>query len=72
MSTAIFRFTDDELFSETALGSSTIKWEAIKEIWQFPEVWLLFWTKWQYITLPTASLDEETRHFVLSKVEERD
>lgn len=72
ISTAIFRFTDDELVSETALGSSAIKWEAIEEIWQFPEVWLLFWAKWQCITLPTASLDEETRHFVLSKVEERD
>jgi hypothetical protein len=69
--TAVFEFTDEEISSETDLGSSRMKWKAIKKIWRFPEAWLLFITEWQYITLPIADLTDEIRQFILVKVQEQ-
>ena len=67
--TAIFRLTDDTLYSKTTLGSSDIRWEAIEKVWKFPEVWLIFYSRGQYITLPTTALDAEACRFILEKVQ---
>jgi len=66
---AVFQFTEEEIISQTDIGSSKIKWAAIKNVWRFPEAWLLFISDWQYITLPTSALGEEIRHFILTQVQ---
>ena len=51
-----FAFDDDGLGITNSLGSSTLKWTTFEKLWQFPDVWLLFISKGQYIILPTAEL----------------
>ncbi|MGB8369379.1 MAG: YcxB family protein [Limisphaerales bacterium] len=55
-------------------GPSTIKWSAIKEIWRFPDVVLLFWDAKHSLdhafALPVASLDENLRRFIEDRVRE--
>jgi hypothetical protein len=49
-------------------GSSTLKWSAVKTMWRFPDVVLLFWDAKNRldhaIALPTASLGEEVSRFI--------
>ena len=55
-------------------ASSTLKWSAIKTMWKFPDVILLFWDKknslHQAIALPVAPLGEEVNRFIEDKVRE--
>jgi hypothetical protein len=58
----------DERFRVTSdLGSSELPWSAITEVWQFPDFWLLFLSRAQFITLPLADLDAEARAFLLDR-----
>ena len=49
-------------------GTTTLQWSAVKELWQFPSVWLLLYSKTQFSTLPLACLPPETQAFVLQRV----
>jgi hypothetical protein len=49
-------------------GVGELIWPAIKEVWRFDEVWLLFLSRAQFITFPLADLDAETREFILERV----
>lgn len=40
---------------------------AITEIWQFPDYWLLFFSRAQFITLPLADLDPEAQELILDR-----
>ncbi|NOT23990.1 MAG: YcxB family protein [Nitrospiraceae bacterium] len=51
-------------------GTTTLQWSAVKELWQFPSVWLLLYSKTQYSTLPLACLPPETQAFVQERVRE--
>ena len=49
-------------------GSSTLKWEAIKEIWGFQGFWLLLFSKAHFATIPLEGLSDEMRAYILEKV----
>lgn len=68
--TVVWRFSDDFFATRSDLGSVEIRWEAISEVWRFPEAWLLFFGKTAhgYSTLPTACLSPELQEYVLSQV----
>lgn len=51
-------------------GTTTLQWSAVKELWQFPSVWLLLYSKTQFSTLPLACLPLETQVFVQERVRE--
>lgn len=68
--TAKFRFTDKGIWVESEIGSSEVAWNFIEKIWAFPNVWLLFYPKQGYTTLPVTEIDEELRQFIISKVTE--
>lgn len=60
---------DDSSFTvSTGLGSSTLQWSAVKEVWQFPSFWLLLFSKAQFMTLPLDSIPDDAQEFILSKV----
>src|SRR6266508_5520735 len=63
--TIVWNISADGLISRSALGSSSVKWEAMKRLWCFPDMWLIFFSKYgeQFAILPTAALDEETAQF---------
>jgi hypothetical protein len=56
------------LESKSGLGKVELPWTAVKKVWRFPEVWLLFFDGGGYSTLPTAQLDPELRAFILDRI----
>ncbi len=52
----------------SSIGTSTFRWSTIKEVWQFPEVWLLLFSKAQFVTLPIACLPPEMQSFIVQQV----
>jgi hypothetical protein len=66
--TAIFHFTDERIRIVSDIGSSELSWKMIEKIWTYPSVWLIFISQQGYFTLPTASLDEDLKSFILDKV----
>jgi hypothetical protein len=62
---------DDESFTlASESGSSTLKWDSVKEIWVFEGYWLLMFTKAQFVTIPLAGVPAEMRAFVLHRVKQ--
>lgn len=49
-------------------GSSTLKWEAIKEVWGFDGFWLLLFSKAHFATIPLDGVSDEMRSYVLERV----
>jgi len=60
--------TDSALLLSSGAGSSTLPWSTVKEVWQFPECWLLLFSKAQFITLPLANVTPDAREFILQQV----
>ena len=52
------------------VGTTTLQWSAVKELWQFPSVWLLLYSKTQFSTLPVACLPPDLQTFVQERVRE--
>jgi hypothetical protein len=65
---AKFVFGDDALTVSSELGSSTMPWSAVTEIWEFPRFWLILFSRANFITLPTQTVSAETLAFLRSRV----
>lgn len=50
------------------LGTSEVRWDAVAGVCRFPEFWLLYFSRAEFITLPTADLPDEARKIILEKV----
>jgi len=49
-------------------GSTSLKWELVKEVWRFDTVWLLLFSKAQFVTLPLDDLPGPMQDFILERV----
>jgi hypothetical protein len=65
---AVFVAEQDSFTLASDHGSSTLKWEAIKEVWGFDGFWLLLFSKAHFATIPLAGLSDEMRAYVLERV----
>lgn len=65
---ARFVFADNDVTLVSELGSATIPWASIREIWEFPDFWLILLSRAQFITLPIAGVGEDTRAFIRGKI----
>lgn len=63
----VARLGDDRLHLSSDAGDLEMPWTGIIEVWRFPDFWLLFMSKAQFFTLPTADLDAEAQEFILAK-----
>lgn len=52
------------------VGESAFEWSVIKQVWQFDEMWLLFFSASEFMTLPTKNITEEHKTFMLHKLKE--
>ncbi len=68
------RIEPESITVASAKGDSTIMWSAIKTMWKFPDVVLLFWDKKNSLdhafAVPVALLGKETETFIENKVRE--
>jgi hypothetical protein len=67
---ATFRADESSFTMSSDAGTTTLQWSAVKELWQFPSVWLLLYSKTEFSTLPLACLPSETQAFVQERVRE--
>lgn len=67
-----FEFDEYGVSQISDLASSTLSWNGIHRLWQFKDVWLLFFTKEIYATLPLESLPTEVQTFIVDQLKEND
>jgi hypothetical protein len=67
---AMFRADESSFTMSSDIGTTTLQWSAVKELWQFPSVWLLLYSKAQFSTLPLACLPPETQTYIVQRVRE--
>ena len=65
---AIFVADEDSFTLASDHGSSTLKWDAIKEVWGFDGFWLLLFSKAHFATVPLDGVSDEMRSYVLERV----
>lgn len=60
----------EERFKVTSdVGSSEVEWSLIAKIWRFKNVWLLFFSESEFMTLPVDDLSSKSKLFILAKAE---
>jgi hypothetical protein len=60
--------SDDFVAQKSSLGESAIAWQAVREVWRFPDVWLLIWAPDTFSTLPVAQLPRLAREMIERRV----
>lgn len=65
---ATLSLEDASFTMSSGLGSTSLQWSAVTEVWCFPSFWLLLFSKAQFVTLPLISVPAETQAFILSRV----
>ena len=61
---------EDATFTITSgLGSVTVGWSSIREVWRFDQFWLLLFSKGQFSTLPLACVPAEMQTFIQQRVQ---
>jgi hypothetical protein len=65
---ATFRADESSFTMSSDIGTTTLQWSAVKELWQFSSVWLLLYSKAQFSTLPLACLSPETQAYIVQRV----
>jgi hypothetical protein len=63
-------FSDTTFGSISKLGTVELPWSAVKKVWLFPEVWLLFFDDGGYSTLPTKQLGPQLQEFILQRLKQ--
>jgi hypothetical protein len=63
-----FRAEESSFTMSSDIGTTTLQWSAVKELWQFSNVWLLLYSKAQFTTLPLACLSPETQAYIVQCV----
>jgi len=59
---------DEEQFTiASELGSATLPWSSIAEIWRYPDFWLILFSRSQFTTLPLDCLDAEMQGLITRK-----
>ncbi len=65
-----FEAGDDRFRMISDIGTIEAAWSAIVELWQFPDFWLIFYSRSQFNTLPMEGVDSAGREFILDRVRE--
>lgn len=65
--TAAFSADEAGMRFVSGAGDSRLPWSMVQELWQFDGVWLLLFSKAQFVTLPLADLSPQMQDFVLQQ-----
>lgn len=67
---ATLQLEENRFRVSSSAGSSEIDWSLIVQVWCFDEVWLLFFSAGEFMTLPTKHIGPESKVYILSKFSE--
>jgi len=60
---------DDDTFTLSSdRGTTSLKWNAVTEVWRFESLWLLLFSKAQFVTLPLEDVPGPMQAFILDRV----
>ncbi|MHC5540533.1 YcxB family protein [Singulisphaera rosea] len=65
---ATMAYDEENVCLTSELGSSTIPWSSITEVWKHPRFWLLLISPSTFVTLPLDCLEEQDRDFITRKI----
>ena len=68
--TVEWTFTDDGIALKSELGQVVTKWKAVRKVWLFDDLWLVFFSKLSYSTLPIDDVPADARRFVIERLRE--
>jgi ABC-type transport system involved in multi-copper enzyme maturation permease subunit len=64
---ATFAYDEESICLTSELGSATLPWSSVTEVWRHPRFWLLLFSPSQFVTLPLDCIDEKTQAFITRK-----
>jgi riboflavin transporter FmnP len=60
---------DDDTFTLSSdRGTTSLKWNSVSEVWRFESLWLLLFSKAQFVTLPLQDVPAPMQAFILDRV----
>jgi len=60
---------DEDAFTLSSdRGTTSLKWDLVKEVWRFETLWLLLFSKAQFVTLPLSDMPEPMQVFILERI----
>jgi hypothetical protein len=64
--------SDDHMRFESAIRTTTLKWNGIPLLWKYKELWLLFFDRslGHYTAIPASALSDAAKEFIEQKVRE--
>lgn len=65
---AVFKVSENSFSVSSGIGTSTVPWSSVTEVWKFKNCWLLLFSKAQFVTLPLVCIPEEMQAFILKRV----
>ena len=66
--TATFTVSDGALRMSSAIGSTEFSWNAIQEVWRYPDLWLLVFSRNMFATMPLAGVSGPTLELIEKSV----
>ena len=66
---ARFVFAERDFSISSELGSATLAWSSVREVWAFPRFWLILLSRSHFVTLPLEGIGEDLQSFVRGKVQ---
>jgi hypothetical protein len=58
---------EEEIRTESILGSSSVKWEMVRQIWIYPDLVMVFFSRNTYITIPGEQIPTAALEFLRAK-----
>lgn len=59
---------DDTFTISSDRGTTCLKWNTVAEVWRFDSIWLLLFSKAQFITLPLQDVPAPMQAFMLDRI----
>jgi hypothetical protein len=68
---ATLSYDEENICFTSELGTATVPWSAITDVWRHQRFWLLLFSPSSFVTLPLDCLDEPDREFITRKTSQQ-
>jgi hypothetical protein len=67
-SEALLRAEEHQFSMISKMGTATMPWKVIEQLWKFEDMWLILYSRSQFSTLPLSCLSPEMQAFILERI----
>lgn len=65
---ASLEVSESEFSLSSSLGTVSLTWQAISDVWVYENMWLIFFSKYQFSTIPLSGISEEEQAYFLAQI----